>query len=384
MSSVFDYEKLPERFFVEYSDGNGIQDNLKLYFTVNDHSLARLWKQSLIENYLGENNATNDWPLDKLFLNKGFVSDWETNYSRNLENTCKELNFAIKIVNEKMVPEGYDYIDLNFTVEKLKVPEIYRDIMNRVHHHFEILMGQTWAPSVWYLHHTDSMAKWAIHQLNTCCHEIEAAVEMITSNGLKFTSLGYNGDRWAWQGEPGERIRYDLTDEHYAEWKPYHMQWGMLCPFYSQLGKTPREAWHDGDNYIGDENITAHRFMQGEVNINFIPLAPGTDYPLDLDVNEVVFREWLVENGRDPDDPTLALGTACMGQVDLSLYTETWQELDAKLSLLDNVTEIGFVDSDFNTIVSKRYDYTWQEQYAAQIAKYGLEEKYNEYLAGLV
>ena len=106
MSSVFEYEHLPERFFVEYSDGNGILDPLKLYFTVNDHSLARLWKHSLIENYIGENNATNDWPLDKLFLNKGFVSDWETNYSRNLENACKELNFAIQIVNEKMVPEG--------------------------------------------------------------------------------------------------------------------------------------------------------------------------------------------------------------------------------------------------------------------------------------
>tara|TARA_B100000497_G_C7693011_1_gene422029 strand:+ start:2454 stop:3605 length:1152 start_codon:yes stop_codon:yes gene_type:complete len=382
MSSVFDYDHLPEKFFVEWSDGNGILDPLKLYFYVNDHSLSRLWKKSLIENYIGENNASNDWPLDKLFLNKGFVTDWETNYSRDIANTCKELNFAIQIVNEKMVPEGYDYIDLNFTVEKLKDPETYRDIMNRVHHHFEILMGQTWNPSVWYTHHTDFLSKWAIHQLNTCCHEIEAAVEYITGDGLRYTSLAFNGDVWEGQ-EIGTRNRYDLTDEHYAEWKPYILQWGMICPFYCQLGKTPREAWHDGDDYIEDENITAVRYMQGEMNINFIPFSPGVDRHLDLDVREIAFRDWLVKNGRDPDDPTLALGTACIGQVDLSLYTETWQELDAKVSLLDNVTEFGFADENLNTIVSKRYDYTWQEQYMAQIRKHGLEEKYNEYLAGL-
>ena len=294
MSSVFDYDHLPEKFFVEYSDGNEILDPLKLYFYINDHSLSRLWLRSLTENYLCENNASRDQPLDKMFLNKGFVTGWETNYSRNLENTCKELNFAIQIVNEKMVPEGYDYIDLHFTVEKLKVPEIYRDIMNRVHHHFEILMGQTWAPSVWYTNHTDAMCRWAIHQLNTCCHEIESGVERITKNGITYTSLGYNGDTWEGQ-EPGIRNRYDLTDEHYAEWKPYMMQWGMLCPFYSQLGKTPREAWHDGDEYIGDENITAHRYMQGEININYIPFAPGNDHRLDFSIKEIDFKNWLIK-----------------------------------------------------------------------------------------
>lgn len=382
MSSVFYYEHLPEIFFVEYSDGNGILDPLKLYFYINDHSLSRLWLQSLTENYLCENNASRDQPLDKMFLNKGFVTGWETNYSRNLENICKELNFAIQIVNEQMVPEGYDYIDLHFTVEKLKVPEIYRDIMNRIHHHFEILMGQTWAPSVWYTNHTDAMSRWAIHQLNTCCHEIESGVERITNSGLTYTSLGYNGDTWEGQ-EPGIRNRYDLTDEHYAEWKPYMMQWGMLCTFYSQLGKTPREAWLDGDEYIGDENITAHRYMQGEININYIPLAPGIDRPLHLNFKEIDFKNWLIKNGRDYNDPSLAIGTACIGQVDLSLYDETWQELHGKILLLDNVTEVGIADQSLNTIMSKRYDYTWQEQYMAQIRKHGLEEKYNEYLAGL-
>jgi hypothetical protein len=161
------------------------------------------------------------------------------------------------------------------------------------------------------------------------------------------------------------------------------MQWGMLCPFYSQLGKTPREAWHDGDEYIGDENITAHRYMQGEININYIPLAPGNDHRLDFNIKEIDFKNWLTKNGRDYDDPSLAIGTACIGQVDLSLYDETWQELHEKILLLDNVTEVGIADQSLNTIMSKRYDYTWQEQYMAQIRKHGLEEKYNEYLAGL-
>jgi hypothetical protein len=382
MESVFNYDHMPEKFFVEYSDGSGELPPFKLYFNVNDHSLARLWKKSLIENFIGENNATGDWPLDKIFLNKGFMNDWETTYSRNVENICKEMNFAIQIVNEKMVPEGYEFIDLEFTVEKLKDWEIYRDMMNQVHHHFEVLIGQTWNPSHWWTNHTDEVSQWAIPQLNTCCHELEAASDSIRSPMLGYTSLGFNGDTWEGQ-EKLQRKRYDITEEHYQEWKYYMCEWGMIVPFYSQLGKTPREAWSDGDAYIDDENITSPRYMCGETNINYMRLAPGINLPLDFSTREQDFKDWLARNNRDYYDPSLTVGTACIGQVDFSLYSETWEELDVKVRKYDNVTEFGFVDENFNTVVSKRYDYTWQEQYMAQIRKHGLEEKYNEYLAGL-
>lgn len=365
---------MSERFFIEYSDGAGNHPPFILYYTINDTSLSNLWKKSIIENYISENNNTNSRPLDKQFLNKGFVGSWESSYSRNISRLCDEINFAIKVINEKMHPKGYEYIDLHFTPEKLKNPEIYRDIMNRVHHHFEVLIGQTWNPSKWYTEHADAAARWAIPQLNTCCHEIEAMVETINGKIFSFTGISYSTDSWYKQEHPPKKV-YDLEIEHYLEFKKIHIEWGSITPYYSQLGKTPREAFNDGDQYIGDDNITGNRFMTGEGNFNFFGFPPGSNIPLDQNSREEDFKKWLSDSGRDYNDPYLAIGFAEIGKVDLSLYEETWQELDTIIKKYDNVTEIGFVDENFDVVVSKRYDYTWQDQYREQLKKHGLEYK---------
>lgn len=363
---------MTERFFIEFSDGAKIHPPFRLYYTINEHSLAKLWKKSIIENFIGENNVTNSRQLDKMFLNKGFCNSWDSEYSRNLSVICDELNYAISLVNEHMNPCGYQFIDLEFTIEKLKDPEIYRDIMNRIHHHFEVLIGQTWNPSEWFTKHANKTARWAIGQLNTCCHEIEAAVETINGHDFAFCGVSYNCDPWDGLPHPS-KIVYNLELEHYEAYKNIHTEWGSITPYYSQLGKTPREAFNDGDDYIDDENITSPRFMTGEANLNFFTWAePGSNKPLDTSPKEEEFKEWLKSNGRDYNDPTLAVGYAEIGKVDLTLYQETWLELDAKIRKYDNVTEVGFVDENFDIVVSQRYDYTWQEQYQAQLKMHGL------------
>jgi len=363
---------MTQRFFVEFSDGAKVHPPLRLYYNINEHNLAQLWKKSIIENFLCENNVTNSRQLDKMFLNKGFFDSWDSEYSRNLSVICDELNYAISLVNEHMNPCGYQFIDLEFTVEKLKDPEIYRDIMNRIHHHFEVLIGQTWNPSEWFTKHANSTARWAIGQLNTCCHEIEAAVETINGHDFAFSGISYNCDPWDSLPHPSKTV-YNLELEHYEAYENVHTEWGSITPYYSQLGKTPREAFNDGDDYIDDENITAPRFMTGEANLNFFYWAePGANRSLDTSPREEEFKEWLKSNGRDYNDPTLAVGYAEIGKVDLTLYQETWLELDAKIRKYDNVTEVGFVDENFDIVVSQRYDYTWQEQYQAQLKMHGL------------
>lgn len=366
-----------ERFFVEYSDGSGSHRPFKLYYNINEYEISKFWKKCILENFLGENNVSGSTGLDKLFMNKGFYNTWESEYSRNLEILCTELNYAISLVNEHMVPEGYDFIDLEFTLEKLKDPEVYRDIMNRIHHHFEVLIGQSWNYSDWYLNHTNEISRWAIGQLNTCCHAIEAGVEAINGSPNAHSGISFSGGIKFGQTENGtyDKNVYYLEEKHYADYKQIHTEWGSITPYYSQLGKTPREAFHDGDNYIGDENITPPMIMTGECNLNFFSYhAPGSNRPLNDNASEQQFIDWLTEMGRDYNDPLLAIGYCEIGSVATEIYPESWLELHDIILQYDNVTEIGFVDENLDVIVSQRYDYTWQEQYAEHRRLLGINE----------
>jgi hypothetical protein len=381
-----------ERFFVEYSDGQNRWEPFVLYFNVAETSIARFWKECLLKNYIGPNNNTNDSLLDKRYMQRGFATSWNDSFTRNVEVACKEMNHAISIINEGLNPLGYPNIDLNFTIEALQDKNIYRDMMNCIHHHFEILIGQVWDVSQWYLN-ANNKTRWAIHQINNHCHEIEAFVDSINylQRFAKFTNyLGYNPGYKPSYGTTGINfscdqqrdgvyrgsfIYYELTDEHCADFTPVEYGWGVICPYYSQLGKTPREAFHDNDEYIDKKNITATRFMTGECNIELSGpgVGQGKIVTVPLEGRELKFKVWLESNGWDYHDPKLCIGTAVMGMVDFSLYPGlNWNDLDFLVKRCDNVTEIGFVDVNMNKKISKRYDYTWQEQHAGELKFFGL------------
>lgn len=371
-----------ERFYVEFSDGAKRWDPFKLYFNVADNSITRFWKECLFKNYIGPNNTTGDALLDKRYMQRGFVTSWDDSSSRNIEVACREMNHAISIINEELNPLGYPYIDLNFTLDKMKDETLYRDMMNQIHHHFELLIGQVWDLSQWYLN-TDNKTRWAIHQINNHCHEIESFVDAIaTVTTFKYQdAYGTTGLNFCCEqdrdGVHREAFEYfELTEDHCKDFKPLHHGWGVLTPYYSQLGKTPWEAYHDQDDYIDKKNITATRYMTGEVNLQFGGPGPGQGeiWPIRLEGEQLKFKEWLESHGWDYDDPRLCIGTAIMGMVDFSLYPDLgWEDLDFLVKRCDNVTEIGFVDENMNPTISKRYDYTWQEQYASELEFLGFD-----------
>ena len=92
---------------------------------------------------------------------------------------CSELNWAIERVNDFYKDKGYPHIDLHFSPEALQGDQ-YRDLMNQLHHHFELLIGQVWNVSDWF-----KMANhetiYAIRILNNNCHQIENVINSLDS-----------------------------------------------------------------------------------------------------------------------------------------------------------------------------------------------------------
>ena len=363
-----------ERFFVEYSDGAGRWEPFTMYWNINDKNITKFWKQSLLSNYLKPDNITSYGLLDKRYMNKGFPMSRHQKWTRDVSHICNELHNAIDIINTQLNPLGYPVIEKKFSPERVWNDEYFRDDFNELHHHFEVLIGQVWSQSKWYKKHATCETRWAIHCLNNACHEIEVLKNTISEleknpstkrcgwTGISFNTFNWDGVRRK------EKEIFEYDKEHFNDWETKWWKWGALLPYYSQLGKTLREVYEDGDDYIDESNISSHCLMTGEVQIALT--GPGAEESMLTHDNELKFKKWLEERGYDYNDPKVGAGTAIMGTPALELFREPcnpllWMSLDNKIKRCDNITAIGFVDEELNIIQdkSRRYDYTWQEQY---------------------
>ena len=290
----------------------------------------------------------------------GWVKDWNSNHPRNMDVVCEQLNQAIDIINTHLGPKGYPHIDLHYTKQAMQGEE-YQDLMNQIHHHFELLIGQVRNPSKWMLE-AEPIVKFAIQELNFRCHEIEGIVGSITEDRGKSVFLGFN------MNLPGavhpQKKRYRLEEKDYECWQPIKREWGMITCYYSQLGKTHKEAYNDKDEHIDKENISSVEYMTGEAILSFSDNEPGKNNVENFDD----FDKWLEENGWNPQDPTITKGICVIGNVDLQGLD--WRDLDEKLGQMNDVFEIGFVDNDNNVIVKQTYPKTWQENRQELINNY--------------
>lgn len=356
-----------EKFFITLRKFNNRDDKITLYLTPTGHALSNLWVKTIKENFLNENNNTNSKGLNKMFCFHGWQQQWEQpEYSRNLEVLCNDLNYAIDKVNEFYGPVGYPHIESGFSLDNLQDMDWYRHSMNVLHHHFELLIGQVENVSDWFYKPNSHEACYYVTQLNFLLHEIEAIVNLINKgNGEKSIYVCYTGPRADGSFIP-EPVRIPLELEHYECFENVEHKWGMLVAFYSQLGKQHIEVYMDDDEEIHDENISGISWMLGESI-----LALGNTGPDDPSKERVSgkYKEWLIANGFDITDPTLALGLGVLANMlvdDNTHLGETWQEIDTTIHQYDDVYEVGFIDTDTDeVVVSQVYDFTWKDYKSA-------------------
>ena len=321
-----------------FRDTNNVHSDYTLEYKLRDTQLAKSWYNMLVENFFN-----SQFPIEKTYCLKGWQQSWDSEYDRNLEFLCDELNKHIAVINNDMPNKGYDYIDLNFTVEGLKNKESQDILMNKIHHHFELLIGQIWNPSKWYSL-AEPATTFSIRMLNNYCHEIEAALEVLEYGSLPHLSIGLNGvDN---KGKHFvEKKRHVISNKEYRNFSSTGPA-GAITLYYAQLGKHHREAYQDNDTDIDADNISGIRYATGEMLIHFVELQ---DFRLNID-----YKRWLLRNGFDRKDSTLAL--------DHGIVADPVNEVDVnELIKRNDLYKIRALDQG-KVVNEVEYNYTWKDQ----------------------
>lgn len=360
-------------------------DYLDYYIIPDNSKLATDWIQALI--HLLKNN----YMLEKNFCFMGFPKT-----SRNLDLLCKELNdaiYQINMFNSSLVwinagLESYiieDYFTSNSVrfgeeyplasrfdktednkinlIQKLALQE-KKQILNRLHNHFEKLQGTINNLSPYYKL-ANYETKYAIRQLNVICHEIETLI--LSQQKQKYVP------EWArpsqittWLHAP----RYKLTDEHRNLFlkNGYDRKFGYVYMHWAQIGKTLFEVFRDEDAPILTdtvcEAITHLEFYSGEFDIEWgvdmVLNDPKTPWHTE---QQKKFNSWLEKNNLNPNDLKLSLGYLPIGKVDLirSFGTNDKFEIWNKLSSHLDIYSISVNDME------SKFDYCWSDENYKQL-----------------
>jgi hypothetical protein len=133
---------------------------MKIELFHNNRKLYDKWINSLIEIINNKN----------IIYSKNFSLVGGFSKNRNKQLIIKQLIKAVEIIKKSLWYHEYDKINENY---ELLLNNFDRDLLNQLHHHFELLQGQVWNKSR-FLEISNGEERYAISLLNLCCHELEA------------------------------------------------------------------------------------------------------------------------------------------------------------------------------------------------------------------
>jgi hypothetical protein len=319
-------------------------DMLRVYVNVYDNSLSRKWLAAL--NQL----LTDQYHLEKNYCFFGFADG-----PRNGEFLLEQINLSIASINKADV--GYhidDHFDMTNSVDQSD--GVNHDHFNQLHRYFEDLQGGSGHISDYYWR-ADNATRWHIRQLNLLCHEFES---WQLSWRKKHTAPEWQrpSQLMCWLGAP----RFILDAEDYELFGIETINrslGGVYVGVNKAVGKHHWEVFQDeGRNSRISELVTTSLKAQTEAAGDFdIEWAnnPG-NYHWQKE-NLKAFRQWLLDNGFDPEDKSLTIGHPQVGQVDLIRsfgsedYRHIWNQLNTRLDV--HAIRTGNA--------SAVYEYTWSD-----------------------
>ncbi len=330
---------------LQSADGN----ILTVYIDVHDNSLSKKWLNSL--NYLIKHN----YHLEKNYCWMGF-----TESKRNAEYICQQINHSISCINQANL--GYQ-INNWFSVENTINSEldVNHDILNQLHRYFEDLQGVSGAMSPYYTA-ADANTRWHIRQLNLLCHELESLVlsmrKMVQAPEWRRPSqlmCWLNAPRFVLEPADYELFGIETINRELG---------GVYVGVNKAVGKHHWEVFNDEgrDSRISElttSTLKSQTEAAGDFDIEW-GRNPAT-FPWQAK-QLAGFRDWLTDNGFDPEDKSLTIGHPQVAQVDLYksfgtyYYSEIWPMLGKHL----NVYKIRTGDCEAT------YNYNWSDADYAQ------------------
>lgn len=337
---------------------NKTNDILTVYIDVFDSSLSRKWLAALTT--LIEKN----YHLEKNYCFHGFIES-----DRNAEYITNQINLSIAAINQANL--GYQIND-HFTVENTISPGIIdgtqeiggveHNKLNKLHRYFEDLQGVSGHMTEYYQRADDNI-KWHIRQLNLLCHEYESLV-LSMRKAVHAPEWRRPSQLMCWLNAP--RFILDENDfELFGIESINRPLGGVFAGVNKAVGKHHFEVFRDEvDNQLNhrlDELTTSTLRSQTEAAGDFdIEWAnnPGAYHWQIKTLKD--FKQWLLNNGFDPNDKTLTIGHPQVGQVDLVKsfgsddYKNIWAQLGSHLDVhgiritnTSSIYEYNWSDSDF-------------------------------------
>jgi len=293
---------------------------LTVYINVEDNSLSRKWLAAL--DHLVQNN----YHLEKNYCWLG----WEKS-DRSLDYICQQINRSIAFINLS---------DLDYTIEDFFTPEntvaddqgINQDHMNRLHRYFEDLQGTSGKMSPYY-NAADDVTRWHIRQLNLLCHEHESLVLSIRKS-IEAPEWRRPSQLMCWLHAP--RFELDSSDYEFFGIETINRSLGgVYVGVNKAVGKHHWEVFNDEGRDSRVEELTTSALRSqteaaGDFDIEWAN-DPGS-FPWQIKMLKE-FREWLIQNGFDPEDQSLTIGHPKVAQVDLirsfgnTDHNQIWQQL---------------------------------------------------------
>ena len=319
-------------------------DILRVRANIYDNRLSRKWLAAL------NNLLTQDYHLEKNYCFFGFPDG-----PRNGAYILEQINASIAAINQSGI--GYNIVDhFDITNSVDQDGGVNHEHFNQLHRYFEDLQGHSGAISDYYWR-AGNETRWHIRQLNLLCHEFES---WQLSWRKKHTAPEWQrpSQLMCWLSAP----RFVLDEEDYELFGIETINrslGGVYVGVNKAVGKHHWEVFQDeGRDSRIDELTTTSLKAQTEAAGDFdIEWAnnPGT-FPWQIkQLRE--FREWLTDNGFDPEDKTLTIGHPQVGQVDLvgSFGTENYQEIWPQLNSHLNVLAVS------TSSARAEYDYSWSD-----------------------
>ena len=298
-----------------------------VYIDVYDNSLSRKWLSALNDLLHNENH------LEKNYCWLGW-----TGTDRNIDLLCRYINRSVSYINSSSL--DYRIHTDSFTPDNVVDAnlDVNHERMNQLHRWFEDLQGWSGGISNHYSA-ADPETRWHIRQLNLLCHELESLVLSVRKD-LTAPEWKRPSQLMCWLNAP----RYELEEEDYDLFGIDTINrslGGVYVGVNKAVGKHHWEVFCDEgrDSRIGElvtSTLRSQTQAAGDFDIEWAR-DPGA-FPWQIkQLGE--FKEWLRNNGFDPDDKHLTIGHPQVGQVDLirsfgtTDYREIWSQLSTKLDV---------------------------------------------------
>lgn len=309
-----------------------IEDTLELRWKLHQTMSGALWQKRLI-NLLENKNQ-------KIYSRFGGFPDSYRDHSwlKNKINEC------------------IDFINQNTSY---KIAEKYKehdqDIMNKLHHHFEVMIGQVWNEADFFREQNEKV-KDIISAFNYYIHEIEM-LDRIVAIPENVRHLGTSSVFV----EFIDAQKFFLPEFCFSEFV-LDLHFGDIYLHYAQTGKTWIEVFLDNDQDVEVNGINPLACLSGEFDIFFGNVTFNQEQKSNL-------YKFVKSRGGDPTDPKSALGQLVVASLESKVEEEKYHQLKHELSKHQSIREISLSGTSSPTI-TRRYEPT---EWLAQDYQLGLK-----------